>query len=282
MINPNIGYVVVNVRVYVIDVSDKGDVVGLDHELVAHLMGFVMGSVVKQGVCIISLPLVCNGVNTAVGEYFKRVAAWGETFGIADGGAPAIFVCEFHGSECVGRILVGHSPNTVLSHRREVKAVIDRAFYKTQGHVSTERVRLHPMLLNPHIAIFAACGKSVDVVLKMSALPPIMFVTGGCCLECKYGVKFRQNTTIGVANGNVYGYCRVHGKTHRNPQSGIVIGFSVSQKGGIQKGPHIIRQGTSGITHTICTNIISSGPCPPAKKSWVFAIIEIRLGGHSP
>ena len=281
MIYPNIGYVVVNVRVHVIDVSDKGDVVGLDHELIAYLVGLVMRRVVKQGVRIISFPLVCDGVNTAVGEYFKRIASRGETYGIADGGAPAIFIRKFHVSGGVGRIVVGHGPHAVLSHSREVEAVIDRAFYKMQGHVSTERVRLHPVLLNPHAVIFAACGPSVDIVLEMSALPPILFVVGRCRLECEYGVKFRQNTAIGITDGNMYGYCRVHGKTHGSPQSGIVIGFGVGQKGGIHKGPHIIRQGTSGITHTISTDIISSGPYPPAKKSWIFAIIEIRLGGRS-
>ena len=80
----------------------------------------------------------------------------------------------------------------------------------------------------------------------------------------------------------MYGNCRVHGKTHRSPQSGIVIGFGVGQEGGIHTGPHIIGQGTSGMTHTISTDIISSRPWPPAKESWICAIIEIGLGSRSP
>ena len=184
-------HVVVNIRVDVIEISGNGNVDWLDHELVADLMDLVSrrrGE--KRGVRIISVPLVCNGVETAVGKYLKHIASRGETFGITDCGTPTVFVGELYVCGSVGRVVVRHGPDSVLPHCREIETIIQRAFYEMQGHVSAEGVRLHPMLLNPHIAIFATGWPSVNVVLEMSALPPIVSVCGRCCLEGEYGVMF--------------------------------------------------------------------------------------------
>ena len=59
-----------------------------------------------------------------------------------------------------------------------------------QDHVSAEGVRLHPMLLNPHIAVLATSDPSVNIVLEMPAFPPIVFVSGWCRLEGEHGVTF--------------------------------------------------------------------------------------------
>ena len=90
----------------------------------------------------------------------------------------------------VVRVIGRDCPHAVLSYRREIELVIQRTFNQAKGHIPAKCVGIHPVFLNPQIAIRTTMVFPVIVFVVMALKPKKQFIHR-CCLVNQYGIFIR-------------------------------------------------------------------------------------------